>query len=92
MEILDQLSRLVQILFVDLIPAGDNAIVIGMVAAILSGIPQESHPLQCRRCSDPGSHLRPAHCSATGDNRPFYSWRCSVFMDMLETLARIARV
>ena len=92
MEILDQLSRLVQILFVDLIPAGDNVIVIGMVAAILPGIPQESHPLQCRRCSDPESHLRPAHCSAIGDNWPFYSWRCSAFMDMLETLARIARV
>lgn len=33
MEVFDQLSKLLQILFVDLVLAGDNAIVIGMVAA-----------------------------------------------------------
>ncbi len=33
MELLDSLSKLLQILFVDLVLAGDNAIVIGMVAA-----------------------------------------------------------
>ena len=32
-ELIDQLSKLLQILFVDLVLAGDNAIVIGMVAA-----------------------------------------------------------
>jgi len=36
MELLDQLSKLVQILFVDLVLAGDNAIVIGMVASRFS--------------------------------------------------------
>ncbi|MBX2868497.1 MAG: TerC family protein [Acidiferrobacterales bacterium] len=33
MELLDQLNKLIQILFVDLVLAGDNAIVIGMVAS-----------------------------------------------------------
>lgn len=33
MELLDQFSKLLQILFVDLVLAGDNAIVIGMVAS-----------------------------------------------------------
>ena len=33
MELIDQLSKLLQILFVDLVLAGDNAIVIGMVQA-----------------------------------------------------------
>ena len=36
MEILDQLSKLMQILFVDLVLAGDNAIVIGLVASRFS--------------------------------------------------------
>lgn len=33
MELIDQLNKLIQILFVDLVLAGDNAIVIGMVAS-----------------------------------------------------------
>ena len=33
MELLDSISKLIQILFVDLVLAGDNAIVIGMVAS-----------------------------------------------------------
>ncbi len=36
MEFFDQLSKLLQILFVDLVLAGDNAIVIGLVAAKFS--------------------------------------------------------
>jgi len=36
MEFADQLSKLVQIIFVDLVLAGDNAIVIGLVAAKFS--------------------------------------------------------
>ncbi len=36
MEIFDQLSKLLQILFVDLVLAGDNAIVIGLVASRFS--------------------------------------------------------
>ncbi|MGI9317672.1 MAG: YjbE family putative metal transport protein [bacterium] len=36
MELLDQASKLLQILFVDLVLAGDNAIVIGLVAARFS--------------------------------------------------------
>ena len=36
MDLLDQFSKLLQILFVDLVLAGDNAIVIGMVAARFS--------------------------------------------------------
>jgi len=36
MELFDQFSKLLQILFVDLVLAGDNAIVIGMVAARFS--------------------------------------------------------
>ena len=88
MDFLDQFSKLIQIILVDLVLAGDNAIVIGLVAAKFTKDYRRKiilYGVGAAVCSQ--NPVCAYYGSTAPDNRAFTGRRSAAFMDLLEALA-----
>jgi hypothetical protein len=84
------LTALLQVIMIDLVLAGDNAIVIGLAAAGASSRPAQARNSGRNHCRDRPAHYFRANYPMVAANRPcpFGRWRIFVALRLLEDVAR----
>ena len=87
------LTALLQVVLIDLVLAGDNAMVIGLAAAGLpEGATRQGDPDRHRRRDDAAHPVRRVDDANPADRRPPARGRDPAVVGMLENVARAARL